>query len=378
MTENGIAAVGFPIVILGEAVLTDVRVERMPSLDREARFAAGLQRPETMDILADARAIEPDERRLDGVMVRFLRRDFSGASFGLALALADKRARHSAPSPRVIATGCLPCGGGGTIAAVDGFDAKVRRVLAGLEADSADAPVFAYPAANADDAGEATLNALDQAAQAGRIVLRPARALSDLEDLWRETGEAMPPQRNARRLLWMSAGGVGALLLLLAAAGQVWHMAHEAPLRRCEIALGALDPPEARQDRRRIAAAVDQCAAAARALPQSGRVLFLAGQAHALNGGDRLASAYWRRAALAGDRDGLAAHGRDVWLSGPGDPDSIKAALSFLEKAGAKGSAAALEDMAEIYRDGIGVPADRARAEQLLARARQIRGEPGK
>ncbi|WP_448661515.1 hypothetical protein ACG3SL_12715 [Sphingomonas sp. CJ20] len=377
MTRQAVAEIAFPIVVLGEAVLTEVRVERMPALDREERFAVGQQRGDALDILTDARADEADERRLDGVMVRFLRRDFSGMSFGLALALADKRARYAAPPGRVIATGRLPCGGRGALAPVEGFDAKVRCVLASLDADGPPL-VFACAGENLRAALETTRASLAAAEKSGKIFVRAAEQLAELSDLWgsaERDGVAQPSSRGLRT--WQVLAGAAATGLLLIAGMGWWQSARDAPLRACEAALEAIEA-EAARDRTGIAAAVERCGAAAAATPKSGRALFLAAQSHALNGGDRLASAYWKRAALAGDRDGLAAHGRDLWLSGPGDADSMRAALKFLNAAADKGSAAALEDMAEIYRDGLGVPADLGRAEALLKRAERVREEQRK
>jgi TPR repeat protein len=375
MTRPGVAEIEFPIVVLGEAMLTGVRVERMPALDREERFAVGQQRDEALDILSDARADEASERRLEGVMVRFLRRDFSGASFGLALALADKRARYAAPAGRMIATGSLPCGGRGALAAVDGFDAKVRCVLSGLEGVGPP-PVFACAGANLRAASESTRTALAEAEKSGRIVVRAVEQVGDLADLWGGANPGSASPTGAWRT-WRALAGGGLAILLVAAGLGWWQASQGAPLRACEAALEAIEA-EAARDRAGIATAVDRCGAAAAAMPRSGRALFLAAQSHALNGGDRLASAYWKRAALAGDREGLAAHGRDLWLSGPGDPDSMRTALQFLNAAADKGSAAALEDMAEIYRDGIGVSADLGRAETLLNRAEQVRKEQRK
>ena len=178
--------------------------------------------------------------------------------------------------------------------------------------------------------------------------------------------------RSRRMSPWLLAGGP-ALAIAVAVAAVTWRMVAERPVRRCEAALTAMEQGDGSRDPERIRGAVDQCGAAARGRPDSGRAQFLAGQAHSLNGGSRLASAYWRRAALAGDPDGLAAHGRDLWLSGPGDGATMREALRLLERAADRGSAAAVEDMAEIYRDGIGVAIDLPRAEQLLKRAGEIR-----
>lgn len=373
MAAPSVAKIEFPIVILGEAVLTAVCVERMAALDQQERFAVGHQRADAIDILTDARADEPDGSRLDGVMVRFLRRDFSGASFGLALALADKRARHAMPAARIIATGCIPCGGRGAIEPVDGFDAKARRVLATLDPSSGDVPVFAFATANQEDLTESTRAALAQAATDGRISLRAVDSIQQLADLWNDAeADRAIGRPNGRKplLALLAVAAVG----VIAAFGTVgWISTRQAPIRDCEGALTALEPANARQDGAKVAAAVARCGGAAAALPSSGRALFLAGQAHMLDGGRRLASSYWRRAALLGDRDGLAAYGRDLWLSGPGTPDAMREALRYLDAAAAQGSAAANEDLAEIYRDGIGVPKDLRRAETLLKRAEQLR-----
>ncbi|MEG3123843.1 hypothetical protein [Sphingomonas sp. GB1N7] len=374
MVAAGVAEVEFPIVILGEAVMTAVRVERMAALDRQERFAVGHQRADAIDVLTDARADESDDRRLDGAMVRFLRRDFSGGSYALALALADKRARYGAPgNARIIATGCLPCGGRGAIDPVDGFDAKVRRVVAGLDPSVETAPIFAFASVNFCDLADPTRTALTEAQEAGRIAVRAVDRLEQLKDLWRSPDSNEAARPSSRRG-WRSAAVLIVTLCAAAAIGALWWSnASRAPLRKCEAALVALEPTKARNDRARIAAAVGWCGEAAKAMPSSGHAMFLAGQAHMLDGGARLASSYWRRAALLGDRNGLAAHGRDLWLAGPETPEAMREALHYLGAAGAKGSAAANEDMAEIYRDGVGVPVDLDRAQTLMKHAEQLR-----
>ena len=64
-----LAEIAFPVAVLGEAVWVRVRVERMPALDRQERFAVGQQKIDAIDILSDARSGEASERRLDGVTV---------------------------------------------------------------------------------------------------------------------------------------------------------------------------------------------------------------------------------------------------------------------------------------------------------------------
>jgi hypothetical protein len=352
-------------------------VERLAALDRQERFALGHQRDEVLDILIDARSGEAPERRLDGVLVRFLRRDFSGSSFGAALALADKRARYpksgeAAAADRLIATGQLLCGGRGAIGAIEGFEAKARAVLASVDPAAAP-PVFVFPAANWQGAAEGIRAALETARAEGRIHLRPAERIDELADLW---GGAEDPARpnpgpGRRRGLAFAAAGVAGLG---AAAALALYLERGAPVRECESALELVDGAAERSPPDRVAAAVQACAEAARRRPDSGRALFLAGQAHALNGSDRLAASYWRRSAEAGDADGLAAWGRRLWLSAPDDPGSVRQALATLDKAADLGSAAAVEDMAEIYREGRAIPPDLGRAETLLSRAQAIRG----
>jgi hypothetical protein len=374
-----VAAVEFPVVVVGEALLTSVRVERLPALDRQERFALGHQRDDVLDILIDARSGEEAVRRLDGILVRFLRRDFSGASFGAALALADKRARYpsrdeAAAADRLIATGQLICGSRGAIARVEGFDAKVRRVLASVDGAGAP-PVFIFPAANWQSASEEVRAALETAQGQGRIRLRPAERIDELADLW-GGAEAPDSQESARlrRRRGLVLASAAAAAGLGAAVALALSYDRGAPLRDCERALGMLEDAAQRRRADRVAAAVHACAAAARR-PGSARALFLAGQAHALNGGERLAASHWRRSAEAGDTDGLAAWGRLLWLSAPDDPRSVQQALVALNKAAERDSPAALEDMAEIYREGRAVPPDLARAEALLSRAQEIRAD---
>jgi hypothetical protein len=379
--ERALAEADFPIVALGEATMGRVRVERMPDLDRLERFASGHGRPAALDALIDARAIEPGPRRLDGVLIRFFAKDFSGESYGLALALADKFARFPpGPEANVIATGALVPGEEGLVGTIDGFEAKARAVIA--HARAANRPsLFAFPKENWTRASPAVREALEAASEAGGLILRPVERLADLADLWRAPVE--PAVRRGRLLRFVVAPGVAAAAAVLAAVGIAgWWTA---PLEACRGAVAALTSATARDDPRLMSRAVSVCEAGARARPGNGRLLFLTGQVHALNGSRSLADKYWRRSALAGDREGLATWGRELWLSAPGDATAMASAEAFLTQASQMGSPTAMEDLAEIFMDDAAVHADQAvartdvaRAEALLAKARAIRRDDGR
>lgn len=361
--------VEFPVVVLGAAILACLRVERMTMLDGDGRFAAGHDRPEALDVLVDARAHEPERDRLSGVFIRFLRKDFSGLSYGLALALADKRARLSAPTgQRLIATGEIVNGGEGRIAAIEGFDAKALQVLDACETSPAPV-VFAFAGENWRQAAAPVREALEASAAEGRLTLRPADQLSDLADLWQ--GEAAPVTVARPQSRKPALAALAIVIAALAGAGAWWS--HGRPLRACEAALTAIESAKPGDQAGRIADAVETCAASAKARPRDGRILFLTGQAHALNGGEALADKYWSMSAQAGDPDGLATWGRQRWLSAPGDKATVDDALRYLTLAADRGSPTAMEDMAEIYADGRATGVDLGKAEALLARAKAIR-----
>jgi len=76
------------------------------------------------------------------VVVHFARNDFDGLSFGLALTLADKRARYGVAghTGRIVATGTIePLG---QVAEVEGFNVK----LACVERELTPGDLFVYPA----------------------------------------------------------------------------------------------------------------------------------------------------------------------------------------------------------------------------------------
>jgi hypothetical protein len=365
MTADLLSEARFPVVELGRARLNVVQVERMPPLDRKNRYFAGHIRTDTQDILLDARAIDPMARRLDGIGIRFLPADFTGASYGLALALADKRLRFAGrpDGTLVIATGEIVPGGRGRIGRIEGFEAKAIAVAAAVQTLEAPA-VFAFPAENGAEASAEARSALARAKASGRLTPRPAKALGDLADLW----TAQRPRAGRTRII------AGAAVASLAAVAVGGFAAYRLPAQRCEAALRQLD---ARRDPDIAQAAVDRCREATDARPQDGRLHFLSGQAYAAARVNLLAEQEWRRAAELGDPNGMATWGRQLWVSAPRDPGAVNRALGFLKRAAMAGSFTAAEDIGYIYMDGQALPVDTRLASRWFQKAAALRARRG-
>ena len=114
------------------------------------------------------------------VVVHFARNDFDGLSFGLALALADKRAPRygvAGPTGRIVATGTIePLG---KVAEVEGFNVK----LACVERELTPGDLFVYPARNVSRTDALVLEVLQRLQHRG-IVLRAVEHIGQLSDLW--------------------------------------------------------------------------------------------------------------------------------------------------------------------------------------------------
>jgi hypothetical protein len=131
-------------------------------------------------VIDDARYGEHRPRVDLDVVVHFARNDFDGLSFGLALALADKRARYGVAEPtgRIVATGTIePLG---QVAEVEGFSIK----LACVERELTPGDLFIYPARNVPRTDALVLEVLQRLQHRG-IVLRAVEHIGQLSDLWR-------------------------------------------------------------------------------------------------------------------------------------------------------------------------------------------------
>lgn len=362
--SSPVRSASFPVVGPHGVAFSAVHVERMRTLDRNERFAIAPGFPDLIEILMDARATDSAPRRLDGVTVVFSGGRFSGKSYGLALAIADQRARQpEAPDTPVIATGVLAPRGRGAISTVEGFEAKSEAVL--VQAPQMDAPpVFAFPLDNWEVAPAALRERLEQAQNAGTLSLLPCAELGDAARLWRVVDKA-----RRRRIVLM---GATALVAFMLSGIGLWHHLYLAPARACEAAIIPL--PDHAPPPNQLADAARYCSQAASLFPANGRIQFLLGQIRALDGSERLAAQAWKRAAELGDVNGMAAYGRLLWQPGPDSPARPVEALRWLGRAASAGSAAAAEDIGYLMIDA-GKP---DQAQEWLAKARKLRDSQGK
>jgi hypothetical protein len=104
--------------------------------------------------------------------------NFGGNSFTLAAAIADKTARYGLPKELagkfIIATGALPKGGRGEIAAIDSFEGK----LAVIEREAPPASILLLPAANLTPT---TQRVLERLQASGRISWRAISHVGELD-----------------------------------------------------------------------------------------------------------------------------------------------------------------------------------------------------
>lgn len=141
--------------------------------------------PEIKEILGHARDGEDLATVRTDVVIGFSDPDFDGCSYGLALALADKRARFGEQGQfdRIIATGVL--GKQGAVSRVEAFPQKLALVLATLDRQS----LFVFPQENLDaDPG------LLERAVVSKGMIRAVRHLNELQDLWQT--ELIPSQQD--------------------------------------------------------------------------------------------------------------------------------------------------------------------------------------
>lgn len=97
-------------------------------------------------VIGASRYGETDSRAGTGVMALFSNPLFSGSSYGLALAIADKLARYPAAAKwkEIYATGAVPADGCGKIDAIQGFKEKLDL----LNEHAEPASIFIYPLKN--------------------------------------------------------------------------------------------------------------------------------------------------------------------------------------------------------------------------------------
>jgi hypothetical protein len=166
--------------------LSRVKVKAYLTSHNDAKGCSYSNRlPEIKEILGHARDGEDLATVRIDVVIGFSDPEFEGRSYGLGLALADKRARFGGVGPfeRIIATGVLSKQG--LISRVEGFPQKLALVLAVLDRQS----LFIFPKENLD--GDP---ALLERTVVGKGRIRAVSHFSELHDLWQ--AEPNPSQRR--------------------------------------------------------------------------------------------------------------------------------------------------------------------------------------
>lgn len=182
----------FPIVGEGGGDFGYFKATRLPETDPRATFyAPGLaqnKREAFQQIIDATRADEKDD--VVSAATTRIRMDpgqFSGLSFGLAAAIADRTARYGRAAAfekaTVIATGVVLAQRHGEVGAIDLFSEKVALIDNSAATKELADILFVFPKANfasADDASRATLARWSAGA---RIRWRAVSHLDDLDDL---------------------------------------------------------------------------------------------------------------------------------------------------------------------------------------------------
>jgi len=110
-------------------------------------------------------------------------RSFTGRSCGLALAIADKRARYDPENlldiPVLVATGDLPIDGHGKVIGINHFKEKLSLVDDTLKVPAQ----FIFPKANRPRQGTEEFSILERIKAKG-IICRPVENINNLSDLW--------------------------------------------------------------------------------------------------------------------------------------------------------------------------------------------------
>ncbi|MEI2780098.1 MAG: hypothetical protein V9H25_02100 [Candidatus Competibacter sp.] len=166
--------------------LSQVKVTAYPTSHNDAKGCSYSNRlPEIKEILGHARDGEDLATVRTDVVISFSDPDFDGRSYGLALALADKRARFGEQGPfeRIIATGVL--NKPGLVSRVEAFPQKLALVLATPDQRS----LFVFPRENLDDDPD-----LLERTMVGKGMLRAVSHLNELHDLWQ--AERMPSHHS--------------------------------------------------------------------------------------------------------------------------------------------------------------------------------------
>ncbi len=121
-------------------------------LKSSIKVVTGVDEEIARRVIGASRYDESDSRAGTGVMALFSNPLFTGESYGLALAIADKLARYKAAAEwkAIYATGAVPADGCGRIDTIRSFGEKLDLLYEKAEPDS----LFVYPRKNVSATGQ--------------------------------------------------------------------------------------------------------------------------------------------------------------------------------------------------------------------------------
>ncbi len=146
------------------------------------KVVAGVDDEAARRIIGATRHEETDERAANGVIALFSNPLFGGASFGLALAIADKMTRFGAyqEQRQIVATGRIPADGCGSVETIGEFEAKLELI----EQNVTDTYLFVFPGQNLKGLSKSIQHRLD-ALEAKGIQWHAINHIQELEGvLW--------------------------------------------------------------------------------------------------------------------------------------------------------------------------------------------------
>jgi hypothetical protein len=165
---------------------------------------------------------------LKEVVVEFCSVAFTGNSYGLAVAIADKLARLAPDIDRqIVATGDVDVAG--TVTEAGSFPEKLANLKMAIDTgkEIKTGALFVYPAANKDKMGPEEKKLLGELADRG-IELRSVRQLADLTDLWdapeKEVSKFLDGDRQTFLHKLMRWAKIGIVLLLVIIVCIFWAM----------------------------------------------------------------------------------------------------------------------------------------------------------
>lgn len=145
--EKKIVQVLFPCISgLAKGQLVTINCFPSDELKGTIKVVTGIDEEIARRVIGASRFKESDSRAGMGVMALFSNPLFSGESYGLALAIADKLARFDMNQQwvEVYATGTVPADGCGIVSKIDGFAEKLDLLIEQAKPGS----LFIYPKNN--------------------------------------------------------------------------------------------------------------------------------------------------------------------------------------------------------------------------------------